>query len=407
MLRILSQTLLESAPYILLGFLIAGILRFWVPRDILQRHLGGRSAGTLLKSVGVGCILPLCSCGTIPLGIGLFRSGASLGNMLAFMTSTPILSPVLIALALKMLGVKLTTTLVISSVTGAYLMGWLGNRLFHAETKKGQGKMSRAGYMPGQYHPREKPDGGTSRGKVRATLRWSFLELGSDVSVDILIGLGIASLLMAVLPLEWISRWLGQQNLSTLIYVVLLGIPVYACSIPSIAVVQGLLLLGASPGAAIAYMIAGPATNLGELNAIRRSMGTRPALFYAASLISLALLAGSLTDHLVFPDYQYHAYRVQGELVVKQCCVPVIFGEGVDRSIQTKVMPAWYYPPGMVLLSLMALGVLKKLKHFFVNPCRSCTWKAYGADGFCGSRCHIRRKYEWLHRRLFPVREAG
>ena len=125
--------------------------------------------------------------------------------------------------------------------------------------------------------------------KLSQTLKWSFFELGPDVSVDITIGLSLAALLLTFLPMEWISSWLGHQDIYTLFYVILLGIPVYACSIPSIPVVQGLLLLGATPGAAVAYMIAGPATNLGELNAIRNSMGLKTALYYAFALVVLAL----------------------------------------------------------------------------------------------------------------------
>ena len=390
MFTTLLNILLESAPYVILGFLIAGILRFWVPQDILQRHLGGRSPGTLLKSLGMGCILPLCSCGTIPLGIGMYRSGASTGNMLAFMTSTPVLSPILIALSLKLLGVTLTLTLLISVIGGGLIIGLLGNRFFHEAEKR-----CKPGSIQRQYTP-ENDNSSSEQPKTLHTLKWSFLELGADVSVDIFIGLAIASLLLTFLPLEWISRWLGQQDLYTLVYVILLGLPVYACSIPSIAVVQGLLLLGATPGAAVAYMIAGPATNLGELNAIRRSMGGKPAIFYALALIILALFAGMITDHVVFPNYQYHAYRVQGELVVSQCCVPLIFGDGIDSTVSNRSSPAWHWPFAVLLSAVILFGIVKKLRYFFINPCLSCSWRAYGADGVCGCKCHVRRKYEFL-----------
>jgi hypothetical protein len=391
MFNILFNILLESAPYIILGFLIAGILRFYVPRNVLQQHLGRKSSKTLFKSVGVGCVLPLCSCGTIPLGIGLYKSGASVGNMLAFMTTTPILSPILIALSLKLLGFSLTLTLLLAVIIGGVIMGMLGNHLF------GVAKNSTAIEPESPEFTPAKPIGPSkSRPKSIRTLKWSFLELGADVSVDILIGLSIAAVLLTFLPLEWISKWLGQQDLYTLVYVILLGIPVYACSIPSIAVVQGLLLLGATPGAAIAYMIAGPATNLGELNAIRRAMGGKPAGFYALALIILALTAGLVTDHLVFPDYQYHAYRVQGELVVSQCCVPLIFGDTIDAPFSSRMIPSWHWPFAILLFAVIGFGIAKKLKYFMINPCLSCSWKAYGADGVCGSKCHVRRKYEFF-----------
>ncbi len=391
MITILFNTLLESAPYVVLGFVIAGIIRIWVPTPILHQHLGGKSRGSLLKSVGVGCVLPLCSCGTIPLGIGLFRSGAAIGNMLAFMTSTPILSPVLIAISLKLLGIKLTIALLASAVLGAYFIGFTGNRILKKPSLENDKTSSLKIYSPGSS-----TGSGKSKNKITETLKWSFLELGADVSIDILTGLGIASILLAVLPIEWISAWLGQQNLTTLLYVILLGIPVYACSIPSIPVVQGLLLLGASPGAAVAYMIAGPATNLGELNAIGKSMGTKAALFYAGSLIVVALLSGFVTDQLVFPDYQYHAYRAQGELVVQQCCVPLIFGDSIGSGSSDYSIPVWHWPFGVILLGVIVYGAVKKMKYFFINPCKACTWKSYAAGGYCGSKCHVKRKYEFL-----------
>lgn len=385
MITTLINTLLESAPYIVIGFLIAGAIRIWVPTNILQHHLGGRSRETLFKSVGIGAILPLCSCGTIPLGVGLYRSGAAVGNILAFMTSTPILSPVLIALSLNLLGWKLTATLVASAVIGSLITGHIGNRLFK--------ERDRCKKEEKQFSATERK----SKNRVVETIRWSLAELGTDVSVDIFIGLGIAALIIHGLPMEWISSWLGQQDLLTLIYVIILGIPVYACSVPSIPVVQGLLLLGASPGAAIAYMIAGPATNLGELNAIRKSMGSKPALFYAAALITIALISGAVTDQLIFPDYQYHAFRVEGELVVQQCCVPPIFGNSVGDPSITYTAPIWHWPFGITLAAMIIYGVIKKTRYLFINPCTACNWQKYGKNGSCGSNCHIKRKYRFIN----------
>ncbi len=390
MINTLINILLESAPYIVLGFVIAGILRYYVPQNLLQKHLGGKSSTALLKAISVGTILPLCSCGTIPLGIGLFRSGAAVGNILAFMISTPVLSPVLIALSFSLLGLKLTATLVIAAIIGSFLIGFAGNRIFYNPNDPKQNTTCSKQYIQSNQ-PEVKP-----KSKLSQSLRWSFFELGSDVSVDITIGLSIATLLLTFLPMEWISTWLGQQDVYTLLYVIILGIPVYACSIPSVAVVQGLLLLGATPGAAIAYMIAGPATNLGELNAIWRSMGLKSAVYYAGSLFVLSLTAGLITDQLVFPDYQYHAFRMEGELVVQQCCVPLIFGEGIGTAGLQSQIPFWHWPFGIILFVVIIYGIFVKIRHFFVNPCKTCTWKAYGNDGFCGSKCHVRRKYDFL-----------
>lgn len=391
MLTILFNTMLESAPYIVLGFLIAGAVKVWVPNLTLRRHLAGGGFPALFKSVGVGCILPICSCGTIPLGLGLYRCGAAVGNVLAFMTSAPVLSPVLVLLSLRLLGARLTLVLLLAALAGSFLIGALGNRLF----RRGPGVDTEAEMTCTACDCGE---GSATGAKIRQWLRWSFLDLGAEVSIDIVIGLGIASLLLAVLPLEWISTWLGRQQMSTLLYVVILGIPVYACSVPSIPVVQGLLLLGATPGAGVAYMLAGPATNLGELNAIRHAMGWKKALYYTGMLLIVALTAGVLTDRFVFPDYQYHAYRRQGELVVSQCCVPLMFGDTMgDQVVGNVTSPVWHWPFGVLLTGIVGYGVCKKLKYFFINPCMGCVRMEY-MDGSCGGKCHVRRTYDLVNR---------
>ncbi|MDD2601314.1 MAG: permease [Kiritimatiellae bacterium] len=391
MLKILFNTLLESAPYIVLGFLIAGAVKVWVPQLTLKRHLAGSGLGPLLKSVGVGCLLPICSCGSIPLGMGLYRCGAATGNVLAFMTAAPVLSPVLILLSLRLLGEKITLTLLAAALVTSFVIGLLGNRFFGVGSKADLDNANLA-CLDCQCQ-----DATGFWSQLKECVRWALFDLGAEVSIDIVLGLGLASLLLAFLPLEWISTWLGQQQLSTLLYVIILGVPVYACSIPSIPVVQGLLLMGATPGAAVAYLIAGPATNLGELNAIRRGIGWKTAVYYALMLMIMALAAGVVTDQLVFPDYQYHAYRQQGDLVIKQCCVPLLFGDTTGSQIVGNITsPVWHWPFGGVLLLVIGYGVCKKLKYFFINPCLACTRIEF-MEGRCGGKCHVRRKYEMLH----------
>ncbi|MFO7936854.1 MAG: permease [Kiritimatiellia bacterium] len=389
MLKIMLNTLLESAPYIVLGFFIAGVVKACVPHLTLKKHLAGRGFSSLFKSIGVGCILPICSCGTIPLGMGFYRCGAAVGNVLAFMTSAPVLSPVLVLLSLRLLGSKLTLVLLGATILSSFIIGIIGNSFFDVSSEIEEDEdlscadcncMAETGFCA----------------KLKECIRWAFFDLGSEVSIDIVIGLSIASLILAWFPLEWISSWLGQQEVSTLLYVIILGIPVYACSIPSILVVQGLLLMGATPGAGVAYLLAGPATNLGELNAIRHGMGWRKALFYMIMLIVLALAGGVITDQLVFPDYQYHAYRHQGELVVSQCCVPLMFGDTMgDQVIGNVSSPIWHWPFGVLLTIIIGYGTVKKLKWFFINPCLGCTRIEY-MDGTCGGKCHVRRKYDLL-----------
>ena len=69
----------EMAPYLLLGFLIAGILRAFVPRTLYAKHLAPRNMKSVVKAAAIGIPLPLCSCGVIPTAVGLRKEGASHG----------------------------------------------------------------------------------------------------------------------------------------------------------------------------------------------------------------------------------------------------------------------------------------------------------------------------------------
>ncbi|TWT80724.1 putative permease [Planctomycetes bacterium CA13] len=381
----IAKMFLAASPYIVLGFLMAGALHQWVPPDLLRRHLGRRGGLPLLKAVGIGSLLPICSCGTIPLGVGLYRCGAAAGTILSFMTSSPVLSPVVVLLSIKLLGWKMACTLLGTALLGSFLIGWVGNHILPDENSNDIDETK-------QYEPEPVARGGNS---ILQWLRWTFCDLGSHVGVELVIGLGVATLVMAFLPLEFISTWLGGQHITSLLLVILLSLPVYSCSVPSVPIVQSLLLLGLSPGAAVVYMMAGPATNMGELNAIRANMGGKVAGYYAIALIAVALTAGIATDRLIFSGYQYDATTINGELVVRQCCVPVLYNETSIYAIDFSDVTALQWGSAVVLFAVVAYGLYDKINEFLINPCRSCLWRDYAEKNRCAQKCHVRRKHDF------------
>ena len=124
---------------------------------------------------------------------------------------------------------------------------------------------------------------------------------------------------------------------------------------------------GAMPGAMLAYMIAGPATNLGELNAIRRSMGNGVAVYYAVGLLLVALVGGLIANHIVFASYQYKSKMIaENELEVQECCVPMIFGNRIERNNLGRIaasVPKWHYPFIVVLLATIGIGLYQRFGH--------------------------------------------
>lgn len=386
-LPLLFKIFISAAPYIIAGLLIAGALHQWGPHDLLKRHLGRQGIRPLFKAVGIGALLPICSCGTIPLGVGLYRSGAAVGTILSFMTSSPVLSPVVVLLSFKLLGAKMAFTLLGTALTGSFLIGWVGNLLLSNRASETKG--------PETYEPFEKE---RDSNPVRGWLRWSFGDLGSSVSVELVIGLGLVTLILSFLPLEFVAQWLGSKHFTSLLLIVLLSLPVYSCSVPSVTIVQGLLLLGVSPGAAVVYLMAGPATNLGELNVIRAQMGMRTAAYYVVSLIVVALSAGMLADHLIFSSYTYAASEINGALVVQQCCIPVLYGESSIYAVDFSSVSTLEWVSTGVLAVVVCIGIFQRCREFFVNPCQSCVWSDYGPTGRCARICHVRRKHDLFRR---------
>ena len=343
-------SLAQSAPYIVIGYLVAAGIKEFVPVGMLTRHFGEKGVRPLFHALGIGLILPICSCGVIPLGVGAFKCGSARGTTLTFMTSAPTVAPVAMLLSISLLGVQFTASYVAIALLGSLLIGLLGNWLLggkaEAEFRASRNLIEAGEQLQDSTHR-------TLSTKLIGALRWAFWDLGSDVSIDLLFGIALAAAILAFVPVDWISSWLGRQSFVTLFYVILVAIPLYTCSTPSIPVVQSLLLKGISPGAAVAYLIAGPATNIGEIAAIKRSMGKGAAALFVAGLISVALLGGMVVDFLIFPHYLPKTSPIGSELIHAA-------GEAPSLSAAVDAIPAWHYPFIVMLIVTLLLGAFRR-----------------------------------------------
>lgn len=301
--------LADSAPWIVLGFLVAGLLHEFLPQGMLRRHLGGRGFTPLMKAVGFGALIPTCSCSTVPLGLGMVRSGAATGTALAFMTSAPTLSPIILVMGYSLLGPPLLVTYMCIVIVGAASLGWIGNRYL---SRPGAAQVDELPSTCGcKKNPKSSP---AKQNRLFCAARWALFDLGAETSGPLLLGLTIATIIMALVPAEWAARWLSQPSFYALAAAIALALPAYTCSVPSLLIAQSLLAKGASPGVAVAFMIAGPATNLGEILALRRGLGRRAAAFYATALVCLAFAGGVVTDRVVSPESIVSARQAAGSL---------------------------------------------------------------------------------------------
>lgn len=278
----LLESLSESAPFVVLGLLLAGLIHEFVPSSVLKKRLGGVGLAPVLRAVGLGALLPICSCSTIPLGLGMARSGAGTGTLLAFMTSAPAVSPVTILLGWSLFGPALLGSYSIAVLVGSCLLGLVGNSVFKDRDQIDDSSEG-CGCGCDEINPK------TGR-RVFSAVRWSLFDFGSEVSLSLVTGLLIGTMLLVFMPETWVTGLIGKPSVIAILAVMLLALPAYTCSVPAMFIAASLIAKGANPGVAIAFLIAGPATNFGELNSIRVGLGNRVAGFYFVAVATLAVV---------------------------------------------------------------------------------------------------------------------
>ena len=357
-LAALLQFSAQAAPWLVLGYVGAGIMREYVPTTALARWFKGGGILAHLRASFTGALLPMCSCTVLPVSVSLSRAGAAPGSVLAFLLSAPAISPVSVLLAVSLLGPLFAACFLGSALLIALLAGLLGDRL-----------------LPPAVVPAPVAavvDQRTWRQRGRSAANWAFRDLAPEVSLDLVVGFAIAAAVLAVLPMGWVASWLGQRDFATLVYVILIGIPMYTCTVPSLPVVQSLMLAGMSPGAGVAFLIAGPVTNIGELMVMRRTLGGRATVLFVAVLGAGSLAAGLAVDHLVFAG----SLATAGVAApVAGCCLPA-FMPGVERAADPyaalATIPTWHWPFVAILAVTMLIGVAKRIQHWRAPQGESC-----------------------------------
>jgi len=319
----------ESAPYLLMGFGLAGLLHVFLSRNKRITGLittpGSRSV--LLAAV-FGVPMPLCSCGVLPAALTLRREGASKGATASFLISVPETDIVSIILTWVLLGpfyavFRPVAALVTAVVTGLAVDG-----------VDGASKREEAPSTPASVHcchdenvPEEpaaahccqdesepenaadashscheetvpEPTAPRKRGWFREAVHYGFKEMFDDIIPQLTLGLFVAGSLVAFLPGLGLDRVVGD---SPWIYLVMLviGIPMYVCAAASTPVAVGLIVGGISPGAALVFLLAGPATNIASLIVLASQLGRVALGIYLACIGVFSLAAGILFDRLV------------------------------------------------------------------------------------------------------------
>lgn len=278
----------EMAPYLLFGFLFAGLLKAFFPTDGIVSFMGKKNFRSVLNASLLGVPLPLCSCGVIPTAVSFYRSGASKGATTSFLISTPQTGVDSMLATYSLLGLPFA---IIRPIV-ALITGLVGGTASHAFDKE-------------QYSPADKdPDRGLIQAKptffqrIRIVIQYGFGELVEDIVKWLIIGLVAAALLSMLIPDSFFSRYIGNPWLEMLV-VLAASVPLYICATGSIPLAAVLLMKGISPGAALVFLMAGPATNIATMMVISNTMGKKAFLIYLATIVGGALVFGTVVNELL------------------------------------------------------------------------------------------------------------
>lgn len=348
-LEILAETwgvVLDAAPWMLLGVVVAGLLKAFLPDRVVARHLGANSRFAVLKAALIGAPLPLCSCGVLPAAAGLRRQGAGKGPTAAFMVSTPETGVDSIAVTYALLDPLMAVLRPVAAIVTAVLtglgVGWLDKR----EGRPGEGALASVAAPEagaGQARAHDMTSSGADRktlerrleplvpilpsmgavtkdqahggcgcgdkgcgvppaspgfiGRVRSGLSYAFLDILGDVGPWFMAGALAAGAFIALAPPQLLSENLGT-GLWAMLAALAVSLPLYVCATATTPLVAALAMKGLSPGAALVFLLAGPATNAATVAVVAGMLGRRAAMVYVAAIAVCALLMGAAANWL-------------------------------------------------------------------------------------------------------------
>lgn len=281
------EVLRQMSPYLLFGFMLAGIFRMLIPVRWVEKHLGGEGFFASLKAAAVGVPLPVCSCGVIPLAASLRKNGAGAGPTTAFLISTPETGVDSILATWALLGPVFTVFRVVAALFNGLLGGVAVSMVVRssADTQNSNNNHATSDDTPKSF-----------KGKFIEAVRFAFIDMPRDLSGALIIGLIISGLISVFVPVNFFATHLSNPLLQMLLMLAV-GIPMYVCSTASIPIAAALVInAGISPGAALVFLISGPATNAATVSAVVQMLGWRAMITYLASVIVTSLAAGIIMD---------------------------------------------------------------------------------------------------------------
>lgn len=336
----LWSSFLLLAPMLLLGLFLSGLIHVFISRQAILRWLRDDSLKSVTTSSAIGVPVPLCSCSVVPVVAEMRNKGASRSSCMSFLITAPETGADSILVTNAFFGfvvalVRPVISFITAVVAGLFCMGLIKDDRDATEASDcdhyhdcNHAHGSHQSLMPNRDDCYVSPaqlkvllvnylkelalaaglgakqgavptdDSGLDFKKlVKHVVRYGFVEIADDILFALLVGVALGGVLFLAMPSDLMSneyaRYLSYPVM------VLIGVPLYICASASTPIAAALVAKGVSPGAALIFLMTGPATNTGTIAIIVSRFGTRFASIYVAAVIAVTVVLGIAIDALL------------------------------------------------------------------------------------------------------------
>ena len=325
----ISYLFLEMSPFLVLGFLISGILYVFISKEGISNNLGKPGPFSIIKASIFGVPMPLCSCGVIPVAASLYKRGASKGATLSFLISTPQTGVDSILITYGMLGPMFAFIRpIIALFTG--IIGGLFTEKF----------------VKDEYVATLKIDHEHSKKTLMDGLKYAFITLPQDIAWPLLKGILLAGLITLLIPDNFFMSY-GITGLLAMIIMALVSIPMYICATASVPIAAGLILSGnLEPGAALVFLMAGPATNIATISVITKTLGRKIVYIYLTTIFSCSIMFGYLINQFIVinsSDISHHMHHgswihlISGIFLLVICLYAILSKWNISKNLDDSI----------------------------------------------------------------------
>lgn len=271
----------EMAPYLLLGFILAGILSQLISKKIIKKHLCKQNKFGVLKGVLFGIPMPICSCGVIPLASALRSHGASKSSTTSFVTSTPQTGIDSALITYDLLGMVITLYRIITAFLSGLICGFVIDKFSDKEQE-----------IENYSEDDDKVE--LSFNTISKMIHYGLISLPKNISKPLIVGIILSSIISIFIPDNFFINSTG--SFFSMLSILIVSMPMYICSTASVPIALAFLEKGISSGAVLVFLIIGPATNFVTITTLFKIIGKKETFVFLITLCFCAIISGLSLD---------------------------------------------------------------------------------------------------------------